>query len=200
MKQCSQCKTIQPLEQFHKHRRRPDGLETRCKQCMRKNNGKHNPRRMMVNGVYIPISHPLHKPGNYKTLTGAWTDVEIDSKTASGSVYVMSNPAWVGWHKVGKAVIDEDRLKNYQTSSPYRDYKMLYSKGFNNRSNAEAYAHQQLRAKLREEYCRNEWFYTELDVIIDIINSYVEEKQSNEETNAGHRDEPSPQYDLDLCN
>lgn len=200
MKQCSTCKEWKPYDAYNKYSKSPDGKQPRCRECTNTNNAAVNRLRMMVNGVYIPVSHPLHKPGNYKTLTGAWTDVEIDSKTTTGSVYVIDNPAWEGWYKVGKAVIDEDRLNNYQTSSPYRDYRMCYSKSFSNRSNAETYAHQQLRAKLREEYCRNEWFYTELDVIIDIINSYVEEKQSNEETNAGHRDEPSPQYDLDLCN
>jgi len=40
-------------------------------------------------------------------------------------VYVLVNPAFPGWCKIGMAVDAEDRLKQYQTSSPYRDYELI---------------------------------------------------------------------------
>jgi hypothetical protein len=41
-----------------------------------------------------------------------------------GYVYVVTNPAWPGWVKFGSAIDPESRLRNYQTGSPMRDYKV----------------------------------------------------------------------------
>lgn len=37
-------------------------------------------------------------------------------------IYIITNPAWEGYYKVGKSNNPEKRLKVYQTSSPHRDY------------------------------------------------------------------------------
>jgi len=44
-----------------------------------------------------------------------------------GEVYIIVNNAWPEWVKIGMAVDSEDRLKSYQTSSPFRDYILMYS-------------------------------------------------------------------------
>ena len=44
-----------------------------------------------------------------------------------GSVYILGNPAWPDWVKVGMALDAEDRLNNYQTGGPFRDYVLYYS-------------------------------------------------------------------------
>ncbi|AXQ66708.1 hypothetical protein HOT95_gp083 [Vibrio phage vB_VpS_PG07] len=36
----------------------------------------------------------------------------------------MSNPAYPGWYKVGAAKDAETRLLNYQTGTPFRDFKL----------------------------------------------------------------------------
>ncbi|QDF14740.1 hypothetical protein PONTUS_93 [Vibrio phage Pontus] len=41
-----------------------------------------------------------------------------------GYVYIVSNPAYPGWYKVGAAKDAETRLLSYQTGSPFRDYKL----------------------------------------------------------------------------
>lgn len=41
-----------------------------------------------------------------------------------GYVYIVSNPAWDGWFKVGAAKDAETRLLSYQTGTPFRDYKL----------------------------------------------------------------------------
>ena len=156
---------------------------------------RKNTTRMFVNGKYIPKTHPLHKPGRYKTLDDAWSHTEIDSRSKEGEVYIISNAAWPGWYKVGKAVSSEDRLSGYQTSSPFRDYDLVYFKAFDDRHTSERVVHNKLRKVLDEDSYNGEWFSASLDAIIDII-----EGVKYEEANAGHRDEPSPQYDLDLCN
>ena len=63
------------------------------------------------------------------------------NKQKDGYVYVISNPAWRGWYKVGMAVDSQDRCGSYQTSSPHRDYRLEYSKYFLNRKVAEEIAH-----------------------------------------------------------
>ena len=43
----------------------------------------------------------------------------------AGYVYAITNPAWPNKVKFGKAIDVYDRLGNYQTYSPNRDYKLL---------------------------------------------------------------------------
>lgn len=40
-------------------------------------------------------------------------------------MYVLHNPAWPGHVKVGSARDLRDRVKVYQTSSPYRDFQLV---------------------------------------------------------------------------
>ena len=52
----------------------PSGYRQRVSTHAAKNNN-----RMFVNGKYIPQSHPLHKPGRYKSLDDAWSHNKIES-------------------------------------------------------------------------------------------------------------------------
>jgi len=80
---------------------------------------------------------------------------DVYDQVKEGSVYVMGNPVWPEWVKVGMAVDAEDRLKNYQTSSPFRDYVLYYSYKTDDRRKAESKAH----SKLEQLFERNnEWF------------------------------------------
>ena len=116
-------------------------------------------KRMYVNGKYIPFSHPLHKPGKYKTFeSAAFASLEGYANTTEGYVYIINNPCWKGWVKVGMAIDAEDRCKQYQTSSPFRDYKLCYLKHFEDRKTAEQSAHKELK-KITDTY-KGEWFKT----------------------------------------
>lgn len=44
-KECKQCGTVKPLEEFHKQRSRPDGLQRYCKVCCNLNSKKFRERR-----------------------------------------------------------------------------------------------------------------------------------------------------------
>ena len=44
----------------------------------------------------------------------------------AGYVYVITNPAWPEWVKVGSTVSLEERLSNYQTSDPTRSYVVYH--------------------------------------------------------------------------
>jgi len=135
-----------------------------CKSCFNKtyingstgSNSKGNPLRMFVNGKYIPKSHPLYKAGRYKTFSdAAFSSLEKKKGTKDGYVYAIINPAWPNWVKIGMAVDAEDRLNGYQTSSPMRDYELIHSVYFKNRSKAERNAHK-LAEKIAER--KGEWF------------------------------------------
>ena len=134
-----------------------------CKTCYLKitkeYNKINNKIQMYVNGKYVSRKHPLHKAGNYKTFEGAaFASLEGYANTTEGYVYIINNPCWKGWVKVGMAIDAEDRCKQYQTSSPFRDYKLCYLKHFEDRKIAEQSAHKELK-KITDTY-NGEWFKT----------------------------------------
>ena len=132
---------------------RPTGRRERLSTYLRK-----NVKRMFVNGVYIPTSHPLHKPGRYKSLDDAWSHQKIE-QTKEGEIYAITNTAWINWYKIGKAVNAKDRLNAYQTGSPFRNYELLMSYKADNRHVAERNIHKLL---VKHKYNRRgEWFYVE---------------------------------------
>lgn len=133
---------------------------------------RKNTTRMFVNGKYIPKSHPLHKPGRYKSLDDAWSHEKIES-TVEGDVYVIVNSAWPEWVKVGKASIAEDRLNGYQTSSPFRDYSIIATVATDNRHIEEREMH-----KIFEHFAderRGEWFKMSRVTAIKIFNMKAKE-------------------------
>ena len=141
---------------------------TQCQDCNNPNRTKHNPDRMYVNGKYVPKKHPLYKAGRYKTFEGAaFSALEGYNKSTDGHVYIISNPCWDGWFKVGMAVDPEDRCNSYQTSSPFRDYKLCYNKYFKDRRSAEKTAHKKLRKKSIKY--KGEWFKVSIKEAIKTI-------------------------------
>ena len=131
---------------------------------------KKNTSRMFVNGKYVPKSHPLYKSGRYKNFeSAAFSALQGYEKSNVGYVYAVCNPAWKGWYKVGMAVDAADRCSGYQTSSPFRDYKVSYSKYFEDRREAERLAHSALKENKIEH--ANEWFKTDLKTITNVIKN-----------------------------
>lgn len=82
------------------------------------------------------------------------TKKEFDT-VVEGEVYIIINPSYSEWIKIGMAVDAEDRLKQYQTSSPYRDYE-LYTKYFvEDRRESERKSHVLLDKYFER---KGEWF------------------------------------------
>jgi len=122
---------------------------------------------MWVNGKYIPKSHPLYKAGRYKGFEdAAFSSLENYKSNLEGQVYIITNPAWEGWVKVGMAVDAEDRLNSYQTSCPFRDYMLYYSYETKDRRKAESEAHSKLDEKFER---RNEWFRCTPEEAIEVL-------------------------------
>ena len=149
---------------------RPNGQRERVESHARK-----NVTRMFVDGKYIPKSHPLHKPGNFKSLDDAWSHNKIESVN-EGEVYIIVNDAWPEWVKVGKAVISEDRLKGYQTSSPFRDYRIVATLSTENRHVKEREMHKVFTHFAQER--RGEWFKIDNITAIKLFNYQVQENEN----------------------
>ena len=140
------------------------------KNYMKGNYPERNTTRMFVNGKYIPKSHPLHKPGRYKTFSDAAFDgtYKLDS-IKEGYVYAITNPAWPEWVKIGMAIDANDRCNGYQTSSPFRDYTLEHVVVTNNRRAAEAEAHKSAARMAKE--VRGEWFKLDIEQAKIILNN-----------------------------
>lgn len=133
---------------------------------------KKNKTRMFVNGKYVPKTHPLHKPGRYKSLDDAWSHNKIES-VAEGEVYAVMNTAWPEWVKVGKAVDADDRCKGYQTSSPFRDYVVVARMTTDNRHSMEREMHRTFEHFSSER--RGEWFKIDKLTAIKLFNYKIKE-------------------------
>ena len=71
------------------------------------------------------------------------------------------------WIKVGMAIDAEDRCKSLQTSSPLRDYCLLYARKFNNRRKAETKTMNKLKKIVKEH--NGEWFKTDRNTVQEVI-------------------------------
>jgi len=131
---------------------------------------KRDSQRMYVNGKEISKKHPLHKPGRYKSLDDAWSHDKIES-IDEGEVYIIVNTAWPEWVKVGKAVNSDDRLNGYQTSSPFRDYKVIAKLQVNNRHEKEKEMHKVFEHFAEER--KGEWFKIDKVTAIKLFNYQI---------------------------
>jgi len=169
---CYKCNT-ELTEYNWQPSRKKQGVKL-CKECHKKvvakTNPKANPARMYVNGKYISRTHAFHKPGRYKTFEDAAFQgaYKLDS-IKEGYVYVITNPAWPEWVKIGMAIDADDRCNGYQTSSPFRDYSLEHVVVSNNRREAEAQAHK-AAANIAEEQ-RGEWFKINIEQAKNILNN-----------------------------
>jgi hypothetical protein len=85
-----------------------------------------------------------------------------NSVILDGFLYLISNPAYPEWVKIGQTTDYEKRLQNYQTSSPFADYQMVACKWVENSFESE----QEFLSKIRLVFdVRGEWIkapFTEL--------------------------------------
>lgn len=71
-----------------------------------------------------------------------------------GFIYILSNPAWKEYYKVGYSIEPRDRLKQYQTGCPFSDYKLEgYYFSFDVRKTEK-----EIHDKLKQFHVKGEWF------------------------------------------
>ena len=88
------------------------------------------------------------------------------NKYISGFIYVISNPAWSEWVKIGRATSPEDRLSSYQTGSPLRDYSLEYSLYVE-----DTYVYEKYFNDNYSQSNSGEWYMMSINGAIEIIES-----------------------------
>jgi hypothetical protein len=217
-KLCKKCDTTKPLDAFHDNPLGTYNKNSYCKLCTRKSALKSarvtNKLRCYVGREYIKRTHPFYVAGkrfkDWDECYAYWTqksgidfthltknkDVEYEEASVSnkGFVYIIYNPAFEGWYKIGKADNLEARLRTYQTGDPHRAYKVCYEVEFEDCRAAE----NAVKVLLQDDdkiILKNEWVMTAFDRIRNIINEVKREEDSPR-----HRNEQPSQSHLVLCN
>jgi hypothetical protein len=164
--------------------------QAECKVCYRLR-AKENMRRLT--GYYD--RHPDEKPGQEpqpKFRDFFPEDPEIvavrkrhkqelefinnyHTRVAEGFVYVVTNPAWPGWVKIGCAIDPGDRTNGYQTGSPFRDYELQGYSYSPVRRKSEAAVHRAL-AKHRHG---GEWFFCPVQEALDLVKKFCLEHSTH---------------------
>ena len=81
-----------------------------------------------------------------------------------GFVYLMVNPSFPNWVKIGKTQNHFERLSSYQTGDPHRAYDMKIKKEVKNRHEAEKMFHMHFENIAGNR--SHEWFKLDLDIAI----------------------------------
>lgn len=89
----------------------------------------------------------------------------------AGFVYLIVNPRFPGWVKVGQTKNVEARLRQYNTGDPWRAYRVLVAVPTVNRRHAEWLAHTRLKRLGYDR--RSEWFDCAPAVAERVINKAV---------------------------
>lgn len=81
-------------------------------------------------------------------------------------IYIIESPAYPEWYKVGIATNIKSRKGSYQTGSPFRDYKLLYS--------VETQHYKEIEKAVHDHFDnRHEWVRADLNDIIEFINNKI---------------------------
>ena len=99
----------------------------------------------------------IHKESNIK---------KYIKRPYNGYIYIITNPAWNNWVKIGRALDIDARIGCYNTSSPYRDYKVVYYTKINNPNMMENFLYDKYGKK------NNEWFNISVENAIKTIEEY----------------------------
>lgn len=108
-----------------------------------------------------------------------------------GFVYVISNPAWQEWVKVGHSRDPERRLSSYNTGCPDRDYTLNGYVYFENRIEAEQTIHQSLEDGNFSR--KGEWFNCPTQYVLTKLGDL------DEALNSGHRDNGTKEPESRTC-
>src|ERR1019366_8181483 len=97
----------------------------------------------------------------------AIADKPVRHEGSAGYVYLLQNPIFDGWIKVGFALNLEDRLSTYQTSDPNRGFQLIEYKLVEDCR----YIEQQIKIVFLEHsiFSLNEWFIISIDKAIKLF-------------------------------
>lgn len=96
----------------------------------------------------------------------------------SGYLYVITNPSFTGWVKVGTTWNLEERLHVYQTGDPFRKYKLEYSLHHPKFREAEQKIKEVMSHFALE--IRGEWYRIDLDFAKSRLDEALESYNNGE--------------------
>jgi len=136
-----------------------------CKECNTRKKDKH----------FYPTNHSKCKEciSEYnKKYNGS---KGRDKSQSGGFVYVITNPAWNGYYKIGLTINLSKRLGTYQTASPLRDYSFLTTVAVNDMATAE----RAILEELKKYYdVKGEWVVaSKAEHIIHILEAYNDKER-----------------------
>ena len=94
------------------------------------------------------------------------------TRLEEGFLYIIQNPIYPGWVKIGSTIDLNRRLQSYQTCDPFQSFEIVYSEYCTNRKDVEIKVHNML-AKHRGN---GEWFKIDLKKAIKKIKSFRNEQ------------------------
>ena len=151
------------------------------------NRSLENKTRMTIQGYRCRVGnpqHPFHKLYTDKGFDAVYEAMGLIEDTAAkikkevlalydkhvaGHIYIVTNPAWPEWVKVGMAVHATNRLKDYQTSSPLRNYELAYAYPTEDRRASEKEAHNLVEQHASER--RGEWFKIDTQRAVHLLST-----------------------------
>jgi len=111
--------------------------------------------------------------------------VNIDKRIPlfyQGFVYILTNPAWPEWVKVGYTQDINRRLGQYNPSSPFQDYEVKVAFGTFNAKLLETLAH----TELEKTFTRSgEWFKCSVQDAIIVVQQAIRQMPSKTGENNG---------------
>jgi len=93
----------------------------------------------------------------------------------AGYIYVVTNPDFPGFVKIGIARNIKDRLRTYQTSAPRRNYKVEHKVFHPDCRKGEKLAHEKLKMFALSR--RREWFEVNLQIAINTLNDTLVDEE-----------------------
>lgn len=166
-KTCITCSvTLTPGENWY--RSFVDKKHYKCKSCYDKrrveNRSKQEAPRLPSDVPSVVRDVRTRHQAELNKLQNTTTGVK------EGFVYILRNPAWEGWVKIGSAVDPFDRARSYQTGSPHRDYVLVGYAYSDDRKSLERTLH-----KAGHEFRgQGEWFKLDPQSAISFISTYAE--------------------------
>tara|TARA_A100000171_G_scaffold52782_1_gene73035 strand:+ start:6121 stop:6669 length:549 start_codon:yes stop_codon:yes gene_type:complete len=150
---------------------KPIPFELKCLRKAENKIKKGESTRKVAEWLFLETNRYISHMGLWKHITKK-TEIdftELCDKQPDGYVYILTNPAWSDWIKVGRAVNPKDRCRQFQTSSPYRDYKMYFKRKFKLNKEAEETAHELLKKESLD--FNKEWFKINKEKAKEIIKN-----------------------------
>jgi len=129
---------------------------THCKRC--KTGALRPTPKVGARTVYCPSCDRDMNQERYIARKATKAVADVYYSTKKGYVYIITNPAFPDWIKVGCALNAQDRLRSFQTSSPHRDYRLYWAWETADKLESERKAHKLLEERVEK---KGEWFLIE---------------------------------------